>query len=150
MAGDCGDEMPSKSKLQPAGITSSVNLVSLLGFRCGNCLNRKLFVLFLQISRIFSKLVISSGFSNFFQFFDALPLVFASPEDLCGSFFFFLNGSSFPSASILSRTCSSAYPPRYCLPEMSFPIELLAVWYIVSKAFMLRTTFLSFCCNSCM
>ena len=56
-----------------------------------------------------------------------LPLVFASPEDLCGSFFFFLNGSSFPSASTLSHTCSSAYPPRYCLPEMSFPMELLAV-----------------------
>ena len=67
-------------------------------------------------------------FSNFFQFFDVLPLVFASPEDLCGSFFFFLNGSSFPSASILLRICSSAAPPRYCLPEMSFPIELLAVW----------------------
>ena len=63
-----------------------------------------------------------------FYFSVVLPLVFANPEDLCGSFFFFLNGSSFPSASTLSRTCSSACPPRYCLPEMSFPIELLAVW----------------------
>ena len=135
---------------QSAGITSSANPASLLVFRCGNCLNRKLSVLFPRISRIFSKLIICSGFSNFFQFFDVLPLVFASPEDLCSSFFFFLNGSSFPSASILSGTCSSEYPLRYCLPEMSFPIELLAVWYIISKAFALRTTFLSFCCNSCM
>ena len=34
MAGDCGDEIPSKSKPQPAGITSSANPASLLIFRC--------------------------------------------------------------------------------------------------------------------
>ena len=30
MAGDCGDEIPSKSKPQPAGVTSSANFVNLL------------------------------------------------------------------------------------------------------------------------
>ena len=34
MTGDCGDEIPSKSKLQSAGVTSSVNPASLLVFRC--------------------------------------------------------------------------------------------------------------------
>ena len=33
MAGDCGDEIPSKSKPQPAGITSCVNPANLLVFR---------------------------------------------------------------------------------------------------------------------
>ena len=34
MAGDCCDEIPSKSKLQPAGITSCANPANLLVFRC--------------------------------------------------------------------------------------------------------------------
>ena len=38
MAGDCGDEIPSKSKPQSAGITSRANPANLLVFRCGNCL----------------------------------------------------------------------------------------------------------------
>ena len=98
MAGDCGDEIPSKSKPQSAGVTSSANFVNLL------------------VTRRLS-----------FQSFNVVPLVFASPDDLSGNFFFFLNGNSFPSASTLSRNCSRAAPPRYCFPEISLPMELLAV-----------------------
>ena len=32
MTGDCGDEIPSKSKPQPAGVTSSTNPANLLVF----------------------------------------------------------------------------------------------------------------------
>ena len=67
MAGDYGDEIPSKSKPQSAGVTSSVNPASLLVFRCGNCINRKLFVLFPRISRIISKLVISEKEISFLE-----------------------------------------------------------------------------------
>ena len=38
MAGDCGDEIPSKSKPQPAGVTSRANPMNLLVVCCGNCL----------------------------------------------------------------------------------------------------------------
>ena len=34
MAGDCGDEIPSKSKPQPAGVTSCTNFENVLHFRC--------------------------------------------------------------------------------------------------------------------
>ena len=34
MAGDCGDEIPSKSKPQPAGVMSCVNPANLLSFCC--------------------------------------------------------------------------------------------------------------------
>ena len=34
MAGDCGDKIPSKSKLQSAGITSCASPANLLSFRC--------------------------------------------------------------------------------------------------------------------
>ena len=34
MAVDCGDEISSKSKPQPAGVTSCVNPANLLSFRC--------------------------------------------------------------------------------------------------------------------
>ena len=34
MAGDCGDEIPSKSKPQSAGVTSCANPTNLLSFRC--------------------------------------------------------------------------------------------------------------------
>ena len=63
MAGDCGDEIPSKSKPQSAGVTSRANPANLLVFRCqilphtvnfSFCLSR--------ISRIFSKLVFCDGF----------------------------------------------------------------------------------------
>ena len=143
MAGDCGDEIPSKSKLQSAGVKSCVNFPNLLK-------TRHLYSFFFNFSDsepdfffnfspnryvlfIFSKSLKDSLHSLYitvllFYFSVVLLLVYASPEDLCGSFFFFLNGSSFPSASILSHTCSSAYQLRYCLPEMSFLIELLAVW----------------------
>ena len=124
MAGDCGDKIPSKSKPQSAGITSCTNFENVLHVRY---LQTSIFFFRLfctAFSRKFREYSQNSSsvmvFLNFFQFFDLLPLVFASPEDLCGSFFFFLNGSSFPSASILSRICSIAAPPRYCLPEMSF------------------------------
>ena len=33
MAGDCGDEIPSKSKPQPAGVTSCANFANLLKTR---------------------------------------------------------------------------------------------------------------------
>ena len=42
-----------------------------------------------------------------FQCSIVLLLVLTGPDDLCGSFFFFLNGNSFPSASTLSRTCEA-------------------------------------------
>ena len=125
MAGDCGDEIPSKSKPQSAGVTSSANFVNLLVNRCISDFKFPFYCIFSRVSRTFSKLVIFVSF--LFQTFDAVPLVFASPVDLSGNFFFFLNGSSFPSASTFSRNCSSAAPPRYCFPEISLPIELLAV-----------------------
>ena len=122
MAGDCGDEIPSKSKPQSAGVTSSANFVNLL-------VNR-----YLQASNFCFYCIFSANFANVletrrlsFQSFNAVPLVFASPDDLSGNFFFFLNGNSFPSASTLSRNCSRAAPPRYCFPEISLPMELLAV-----------------------
>ena len=120
MAGDCGDEIPSKSKPQSAGVTSSANFVNLL-------VNRSdfKFLFLLHFSANFANVLETRRLS--FQFFDAVPLVFASPDDLSGSFFFFLNGNSFPSASTLSRNCSRAAPPRYCFPEISLPMELLAV-----------------------
>ena len=34
MAGDCGDEIPSKSKPQPAGVTSYTSLKNVLSFHC--------------------------------------------------------------------------------------------------------------------
>ena len=34
MSGDCGDEIPSKSKPQPAGVTSYASPVNLLSFHC--------------------------------------------------------------------------------------------------------------------
>ena len=37
MAGDCGDEIPSKSKPQPAGVTSCMSPENLLSFRCCVC-----------------------------------------------------------------------------------------------------------------
>ena len=125
MAGDCGDEIPSKSKPQSAGVTSCANFENILCVRYLQTSSFRFHCIFPQISRMFSKLVVCKR-SDFFYFVDVL-LVFASPDDLCGNFFFFLNGSSFPSASTLSHNCSSAAPPRYCLPEISLPIELLAV-----------------------
>ena len=117
MAGDCGDEIPSKSKPQSAGVMSCANFENVLRVR------------YLQISS-FRFYCIFREFREcsqcFFHFVDVL-LIFANPDNLCGNFFFFLNGSSFPSASTLSRNCSSAAPPRYCFPEISLPIELLAV-----------------------
>ena len=165
MAVDCGDEIPSKSKPQPAGVTSYANPANLLSFRCfvsdflfwsSNCNFSLVFHKFRESSTN-SSVCKRFPYPNFFLNFcpnrhvpyifhesrkdsshslvsscvfqcSIVLLVFARPEDLCGSFFFFLNGNSFPSASTLSCTCSSAYPPRYCLPEMSFPMELLAVW----------------------
>ena len=120
MAGDCGDEIPSKSKPQSAGVTSSANFVNLLDNR-----SDFKFLFFTAFFREFRER--SRNSSSTFQSFDAVPLVFASPDDLSGSFFFFLNGNSFPSASTLSRNCSRAAPPRYCFPEISLPMELLAV-----------------------
>ena len=124
MAGDCGDEIPSKSKPQSASVTSCANFENIphVGYLqtssfCFYCI----FCEFRERSRNSSSVLV------FFSSLDAVLLVFASPDDLCGNFFFFLNGSSFPSASTLSRNCSSAAPPRYCLPEISLPIELLTV-----------------------
>ena len=124
MTGDCGDEIPSKSKPQPAGVTSCVNFENVLRVRYLQTSSFRFLLYFPRISRMFSKLVCKV--SDFFHFVDVL-LVFANPDDLCGNFFFFLNCSSFPSASTLSRNCSSAAPPRYCFPEISLPIELLTV-----------------------
>ena len=122
MAGDCGDEIPSKSNPQSAGVTSSANFVNLLVNRSDF---KFLYFFLLPFSANFANVLETRRLS--FQFFDAVPLVFASPDDLSGSFFFFLNGNSFPSASTLSRNCSRAAPPRYCFPEISLPMELLAV-----------------------
>ena len=141
MAGDCGDEISSKSKPQPAGITSCVNPANLLSFRCffhfSNFRTRTSFKSlakpcnFVHHTTNFEKILHFCSSHPGFIFFQCsiVPLlVLARPDDCCGSFFFFLKGNSFPSASTLSRTCSRAYPPRYCLPEISFPMELLAVW----------------------
>ena len=92
MAGDCGDKIPSKSKPQSAGITSCANFENILHvcylqtsiFFFFPSLLYCIFREFLEYSRNSSSVMV---FSNFFQFFDLLPLVFASPEDLCGSFF---------------------------------------------------------------
>ena len=124
MAVDCGDEIPSKSKPQPASITSYANPANLLSFRCFIFSFSKFPYPAPQISKRFFISLVSSCV---FQCSIVLLLVFAKPDDLCGSFSFFLNGNSFPSASTLSHTCLRAYPPRYCLPEISFPMELLAV-----------------------
>ena len=167
MAGDCGDEIPSKSKLQSAGVTSSAISKILLDLRCFSCnfvfetfTPVHSFHTFSMIFREFSQCLLTeiptslkfllpkrdTSYSHprfsrrffmfahvilrlfFFQCSIALLLVFTRPNNHCGSFFFFLKGNSFPSASTLSHTCSRAYPPRYCLLEISFPIELLAVW----------------------
>ena len=70
MAGDCGDEIPSKSKPQSAGVTSRVNPANLLIFHCqilphtvnfSFCLSR--------ISRIFSKLVFCDVFLELLSIF---------------------------------------------------------------------------------
>ena len=77
MAGDCGDEIPSKSKPQSAGITSCVNFENVLHVRCLQtsifrlcCRSfRSEYTILLhspRISRIFSKLVIKSFFLDFF------------------------------------------------------------------------------------
>ena len=168
MAGDCGDEIPSKSKPQSAGVTSSTISEILFDLRCFSC--NFVFETFTPVrifhtfSVIFENFFFQSSLTKiptslkfllpkrdtsyshprfsrrffmfahvilrlfFFQCSITLLLVFARPDDHCGSFFFFLKGNSFPSASTLSRTCLRAYPPRYCLPEISFPIELLAMW----------------------
>ena len=75
MAVDCGDEIPSKSKPQPAGITSCTNSANLLSFRCFVfgfqfwSLNCKFFSSLPRISQIFYKFVdLQDVFLQFFQF----------------------------------------------------------------------------------
>ena len=58
MAGDCGDEIPSKSKPQSAGITSSANFVNLLVNRYLQTSSFRFYCIFPRISRTFSKLVV--------------------------------------------------------------------------------------------
>ena len=125
MAGDCGDEIPSNSKPQSAGVTSCANCENVLYLRYRQTSSFRFYCIFREFHEC-SRNSLSVNTRISFYFVDVL-LIFASPDDLCGNFFFFLNGSSFPSASTLSRNCSNAAPPRYCLPEISLPIELLAV-----------------------
>ena len=78
MAGDCGDEIPSKSKPQSAGVTSCVNFENVLHV---HCLQTSIFRLccrsfrseytillhFPRILRIFSRLVICNDFLLIFR-----------------------------------------------------------------------------------
>ena len=127
MAVDCGDKIPSKSKMQPAGITSYTNPENLLSFYCFVFNFPNFRTLHCDFQKDSSFLLESSCICFVFQCSIVLLLVLTRPDDLCASFFFFLKGNSFASASTLSHTCSRAYPPRYCLQEISFPMELLAV-----------------------
>ena len=123
MAVDCGDEIPSKSKPQPAGVTSYANPANLLSFCCFvfdfQFLISEL-VTFLQFSCKFHECSTNSSvckrFSSIFPVsvpelllnfwpirdvsyismlhcatcvFHLSSLIFARPDDLCGSFFFF-------------------------------------------------------------
>ena len=62
MAGDCGDEIPSKSKPQSAGITSCTNFKNVLYVRY-----LQIFISVILHFRMFSRLVICNGFLLIFQ-----------------------------------------------------------------------------------
>ena len=71
MAGDCGDKIHSKSKPQPAGITSCVNFENVLHVRCFSLqyvftLQFSIFVVKV-LSLIISSTAFSVNFANFLQ-----------------------------------------------------------------------------------
>ena len=66
MAGDCGDEIPSKSKPQSADVTSCANFENVLYVRYLHIFV-SVILHFPRISRIFSRLVICNGFLLIFQ-----------------------------------------------------------------------------------
>ena len=63
MAGDCGDEIPSKSKPQSAGVTSCANFENVLHVRyLQTSIFRLCCTAFPRISQMFSRLVICTNF----------------------------------------------------------------------------------------